>query len=406
MNFDEIDAFLLRLSAAENDDHLRAMFNEYNAEFDLNVPDDPFSNEYRRQQMSLYKDLARQEYSINNEKTPFDIQEMLASPFPYCHKSSETIGDTLLAIGYLIKNMGLSSGASILEFGAGWGNTSIELAKAGYKVTAIDIEENFVELINLRGVKESLSNVKAMKGEFFDIDKFNEKFDAILFFESFHHCDDHNLLLSKIDRVLNPGGKIVFGAEPITTEFPIPWGLRMDGQSLWAIRRNGWLELGFNRDYFTEALSRCGYFIDYHDGKDGPWSKVAIATRKEEYVFKFDANSGMKSEVGTIEEGKIKGSKIPGYLMYGPYTQIEKGTYLVTIQFQYSGKLPLTITCDLVSGSPKATYFLNEISISSQSTTIQEKVSIDNRAELLELRIFALGSEDLTIERIEFNRLA
>jgi cyclopropane fatty-acyl-phospholipid synthase-like methyltransferase len=63
--------------------------------------------------------------------------------------------------------MGLPSGASILEFGAGWGNTSIELAKVGYNVTAVDIEANFVELINLRAGKEGLRNVKAIKGEFF-----------------------------------------------------------------------------------------------------------------------------------------------------------------------------------------------------------------------------------------------
>jgi hypothetical protein len=106
MNFEEIDAFLLRLNAAQNDDHLREMFNEYSTEFDLKVPADPFSEEYRQKQMSIYKELARQDYSIHNEKTPFDISEMLAAPFPYCHKSSETVGDTLLAIGFLIKKNG------------------------------------------------------------------------------------------------------------------------------------------------------------------------------------------------------------------------------------------------------------------------------------------------------------
>ena len=35
-----------------------------------------------------------------------------------------------------------------------------------------------------------------------------------------------------------------------------PWGPRLDGLSVWSTRTYGWLELGFDSDYFTTALSR------------------------------------------------------------------------------------------------------------------------------------------------------
>ena len=125
--------------------------------------------------------------------------------------------------------MALPKAARILEFPPGWGNTSIELAKTGYEVTTVDIEKNFVKLISERAKREGLANLTSLQGDFFSIENFNNKFDAVLFFESFRHCDKHQLLIEKIKMVLKPGGKIVFGAEPLALNFPIPWGLRMDG---------------------------------------------------------------------------------------------------------------------------------------------------------------------------------
>jgi hypothetical protein len=247
--------------------------------------------------------------------------------------------------------------------------------------------------------------LRRSKVNFFDIDRFEEKFDCILFFESFHHCENHNLLLSKIERVLKPGGKIVFGAEPITTDFPIPWGLRMDGQSLWAIRKNGWLELGFNRKYFTEALSKLGFFLDYFEGKDGPWSHVAIAKRKEDYNYRFDANSGMKTEVGSVESGNIKGSKMPGYLMYGPYESLEKGNYEFSVDFSYPSREPLKILFDIVSENNSKNHFSREFSLDWNDGFIKSSITLNSHTAMLEVRIFATHSDDLILHGVNIHRI-
>ena len=65
-------------------------------------------------------------------------------------------------------------------------------------------------------------------------------------------------MLSQLHDLLAQGGVILFAAEPIV-DLPYPWGLRLDGQSLWSIRQLGWLELGFDRSYFMQALRDTGW---------------------------------------------------------------------------------------------------------------------------------------------------
>jgi ubiquinone/menaquinone biosynthesis C-methylase UbiE len=388
IDFAAIDLFLSRLDVAADDDHLRQIFNEYSAEYDLQTPSDPFSREYLSFQMKIYKDLALKDYLNLNEITHFDVKEMAKTPFPYCHQSYETVGDTLLAIGFLIKNMALTKGASILEFGPGWGNTSVELAKTGYLVTAVDIEKNFVDLINSRAVKEDLPNLKAIHGDFFDIDNFDEKFDVVLFFESFHHCADHNLLLEKIERVLKPGGKIVFGAEPITKDFPLPWGLRMDGQSLWAIRKNGWLELGFNRNYFTKAINRINMVIEYVDGSDGPWSQVAIAQRVEDAILNLTAESGqLRTQIGSLTPLGIEGGSELGFLLFGPHKSLPAGTYEVAIHINTKTQDAVPLEIDIVSGAGQNIHAQSHCFVTKDKTLYKIEFSLKESVLDFEARV-------------------
>ena len=56
-------------------------------------------------------------------------------------------------------------------------------------------------------------------------------------------------LLAALVGRLKPGGKVLFAAEPIDETLPMPWGLRLDGGSVWSTRCFGWLELGFTETY-------------------------------------------------------------------------------------------------------------------------------------------------------------
>jgi 2-polyprenyl-3-methyl-5-hydroxy-6-metoxy-1,4-benzoquinol methylase len=168
-----------------------------------------------------------------------------------------------MALGFIIRTMNLPSGASILEFGAGWGNTSINLARMGYAVTAVDIEPRFLDLINERAAMLGLSLETACQnfGPVPDENGAPRVFDAVLFYESFHHCSDHRKLVQQLKSMIKDDGIVAFASEPITDVFPLPWGLRLDGMSAWSIRNFKWLELGFQESYFRELMTRNGWTL-------------------------------------------------------------------------------------------------------------------------------------------------
>jgi 2-polyprenyl-3-methyl-5-hydroxy-6-metoxy-1,4-benzoquinol methylase len=277
----QLDEILAELDAAAavSDDELRRLFPTFRMELAHSLPDDPHSDAYRDAQFELYRMLAEKPYDIANEASLIDVAEATTRPFPFCTRSSRTVGDHLLAIGYLIRTMDLRPDASVLDLGAGWGNTSVWLARMGYRVTAVDIEPRFVELIRERSRRKEL-NVEVVQADFQIVQSFDRTWDAVLFFESFHHCADHRALVASLDRVVAPDGKVIFAAEPITEDFPVPWGLRLDGESLWSIRRNGWLELGFHEGYFQDLMTEHGWRLSKHVCVETPWGVVLVATRQ------------------------------------------------------------------------------------------------------------------------------
>jgi SAM-dependent methyltransferase len=153
----------------------------------------------------------------------------------------------------------------------------------GHRVTVLDIEQGFLDLVKERARRGNL-DVETVRGDFSAISGFDRKFDAVLFFESFHHCSNHQALIAALDQVIAPGGRVIFAGEPIMDGFPIPWGLRLDGEALWALRRRGWLELGFREDYFVNLLARHGWRVTKHVcselvGPQAGWGVVFVGTR-------------------------------------------------------------------------------------------------------------------------------
>ena len=125
----------------------------------------------------------------------------------------------------------------------------------GFRVTAVEIDDQFCELIERRCAFPTLLTV--VKEDMLDFTT-QEPFDAAVFFESFHHCADHLAMLRNLHHIVRPGGAVFFASEPVQ-KMEYPWGPRLDGLSLWSTRTYGWLELGFDSDYFTSALGRTGW---------------------------------------------------------------------------------------------------------------------------------------------------
>jgi len=230
------------------------------------MPNDPFSPDYMARQKDLYLEVSGcAGYDFGNEATSFDFDTQKDDFFPYNTKSPDYVGEQLLKQGFLIKHMRLQPGSRIVEFGAGWGNTTVQMAMMGYDVTAVEVNPASIRLIRHRAASHGREIRIADRDMVSFARESDQRFDAALFVASFHHCDDHLVLLRHLSRLLSENGRIYFADEPILPAWspilPYPWGLRLDGPSLFYIRRYGWLELGFRENYLREALRREGWSL-------------------------------------------------------------------------------------------------------------------------------------------------
>ena len=147
------------------------------------MPANPFSQEYRDTVMSDYLDISgRSTYdSTKDEASHFDFNAIKDRPFPYFTQSTRTVGQQLMLQGFVLNSVSLAPGSTILEFGPGWGNTTMHLAQAGFKVTAVDVFEGFVRLIKYRAEQLKV-DIEVVQSDMLDYSS-SKKFDVILFFE-------------------------------------------------------------------------------------------------------------------------------------------------------------------------------------------------------------------------------
>lgn len=265
---------------ATSEDRARAFLDGLVLEPPGGRPEDPFSPEYRVWTWSLYRDISgRPGYTLDNEQSPIDLPAALRRPYPFATGSPSVVGEDLEARGAVLRCLGGPAAgvvppARVVEYGAGWGNLTMDLVATGYEVTAVELDPRFCELMAGRRVAGGRLEVVTADMLSFRPDA---PFDAAVFFESFHHCADHLALLGLLHSVLRPGGCVLFAGEPVQ-EMPYPWGPRLDGLSLWSMRTYGWLELGFTPGYFRRALARSGWRARrYRLARRRPKSDVMLA---------------------------------------------------------------------------------------------------------------------------------
>jgi SAM-dependent methyltransferase len=231
---------------------------------------DPFSAAYKTTVLQLYHDLRGDDRTYEparDEKSGMVLPANLWSgASPWSFGDTGLVAEFLLSWGQIMRALALppSSDAKILEYGSGSGQLLLFLARLGLRTSAVDIDPASLELVRTQAAAMQLEvrTEQAAFGDGFG----DEAFDRIIFFEAFHHAIEFGPLLLRLRQRLKPGGLLVLSGEPVVGEpvpsVPYPWGPRLDGLSIFCIRRYGWMELGFTESFLIEALHRHGWLVD------------------------------------------------------------------------------------------------------------------------------------------------
>jgi len=223
--------------------------------------DDPCSPEYAAMVMETWRALtARADYQpTRDEAFALDDQDYLARPWPFCSSNPGEVGSYLGAVAAVIRRVRVKPPARLVEFGAGWGHLSLDLAATGFRVSAIDLNPPSVDLLRQRASLLGI-DLDVVEGGFLEFES-DVPVDVFIFFDSFHHCEKPFELLDRCAKQLAPGGHIIFAADAIYDDFHAPWGVRLDGSAVFMAAKFGWLELGYSRPFLEGELRKHGFDV-------------------------------------------------------------------------------------------------------------------------------------------------
>jgi ubiquinone/menaquinone biosynthesis C-methylase UbiE len=97
------------------------------------------------------------------------------------------------------------AGRKLLEVGCGIGVDSIQLAKRGFEVTAVDLTPNALEVAGQFAAHRAV-DVDFRLGNAEGLDFADSTFDVVYSFGVLHHTPDIESSISEVHRVLKPGG--------------------------------------------------------------------------------------------------------------------------------------------------------------------------------------------------------
>ncbi len=230
---------------------------------------DPYSDAYKAQQHRLWS-------LITGVDRPYDVEadekdvwtgNVDAVRFPGFYSRRDelavsTAADHVLATGMLLQQSGLKPGDWALEYGAGFGQSALALARLGVNVDTVDVSPRFCSFVQAQADYFAVP-LTPFVGRFGLQPREDQRYRLIWFYESFHHCVDFLAVVSGLPGLLAPGGRVILGGEPIVeSEYeavPYPWGVRLHSEVTSVMRQTRWFELGFSEAFIFDLFSRAGF---------------------------------------------------------------------------------------------------------------------------------------------------
>jgi SAM-dependent methyltransferase len=229
---------------------------------------DPFGPAFTQwvlQQWSQASGRAVYALELEHDDNVAATDEQLQRLYPFVSGDTAFVSQYMIGVYHALGLLSDAPNRRMVEYGVGWGNTTVAMLQSGYHVLAVDIDPKWLNLLKLRAAKLGVADkLQTLHGEFGTLPAEMEAPGGVLFYECFHHALNHDDTLARIAARLADGGLVIFAGETIFKDFPHDWGVRLDGHSVWAIRRYGWMELAFSEDYFIRLTRRHHLALQHH----------------------------------------------------------------------------------------------------------------------------------------------
>ena len=269
---------------------------DFVADFDIDLRTDvdqdldPYSPAYIEAQQSLYQELSGREIDQEqNEITALEPSELVGKANPYGSTDVMFIAEHARTILTSILVSQLPPAAKVLDMGCGWGLSTEMFAFTGCSVSALDINPLFIDLVAKRADIRGF-DVETIRSSFDGVDV-DDLFDLVFFYESLHHAILPWEVLGAVAPRVKPGGKITIAGEPINEHWWTNWGLRLDPDSVYCIRKFGWFESGWSEQFITDCFARVGFDLKLMPGIGLKQTTVGVATRVDDKVTGITAES-------------------------------------------------------------------------------------------------------------------
>jgi SAM-dependent methyltransferase len=347
---------------------------------------DPYSVDYLSQMVEIYRAVSGRPSldQENNELHPVNVAFNVQAPNPSGILGNPSfVSEHIRSASLMLSLLELRGQACVLDMGVGAGLTSEIYSCAGADVTAVDLDPEMVRVgveraiirqLNIRYLQASYEHaVETLTAE-------NAKFDAVIFFQSFHHCVTPWKLLESLQAIMRHDSVVIFTGEPIDSPWWKHWGLRFDHESLYVARKYGWFENGWSVEFAASMADRAGLkhlFLSggHEGGYVGIYSKSQnrlnqLAQRGDKLGLRPGADFGGRLEPTYYSLGLAADSAGPSivrkfpcapqydvhdlfvcpgvFACYGPYIEIIDET-LVLCLLENSGNEDLSLSISLYS---------------------------------------------------------
>jgi SAM-dependent methyltransferase len=234
---------------------------------------DPWGPAYRAQQHRLWRLITGidEPYSpeLHERESGWVGVDAIRRPGFFQRRDPQAVtsaADHFFATSMLLKHGGLRPGDRALEYGAGFGQSALALARLGVHVDTVDISPTFCEFIRQQAEFFQVPLVPH-QGPFGLHPRPGARYQLIWFYESFHHCEDFMAVVPQLSGMLAPGGCVILGGEPIVKKpyeaVPYPWGIRLHSEVAVVMRKTGWFELGFTQQFLLRFFSKYGFLGEH-----------------------------------------------------------------------------------------------------------------------------------------------